>query len=55
MPEPTPPLPPGEAGLPLIGETLAFVSDGYRFIDQRLSRHGPVRRAATGPGTAAAA
>lgn len=38
------PLPPGEKGLPLLGETLAFAKNPFRFIDDRLARHGRVFR-----------
>ena len=42
--EPDLPLPPGRNGLPLLGETLAFLKDGYAFIEDRRARHGPVFR-----------
>jgi hypothetical protein len=35
------PLPPGSAGLPLVGETLAFAKNPFRFIDERLARRTP--------------
>jgi cytochrome P450 len=38
------PLPPGSAGLPLIGETLAFGSNGFRFVEERIQRYGSVFR-----------
>lgn len=38
------PQPPGSRGLPLVGETLAFLKDGFRFIEERRARHGPVFR-----------
>ncbi len=38
------PLPPGSSGLPLIGETLAFAKNPFRFIDERLTRHGRIFR-----------
>ncbi|MFL6203526.1 MAG: cytochrome P450 [Thermoanaerobaculia bacterium] len=45
--EPSParhPLPPGRSGLPLLGETLAFAKNPFRFIDERLAAHGNVFR-----------
>src|SRR5438874_11042996 len=36
----TAPLPPGRAGLPLLGETLAFAKNPFRFLDERLAAHG---------------
>ena len=38
------PRPPGSAGLPGIGETLAFVKDPFTFIQERRARHGRVFR-----------
>lgn len=38
------PLPPGHSGLPFLGETLPFLSDGYGFITARNAEHGPVFR-----------
>jgi cytochrome P450 len=38
------PLPPGSNGLPLIGETLAFVSNPFGFISERRARFGDVFR-----------
>lgn len=35
------PLPPGSFGLPLIGETIAFLSDG-KFVEKREKKYGPV-------------
>lgn len=35
------PLPPGNLGLPLIGETLSFLTDPY-FADKRVQKYGPV-------------
>lgn len=36
------PYPPGDLGLPYVGESLAFVKDPFRFLDQRFRKHGPV-------------
>jgi retinoid hydroxylase len=41
-PAPAAPLPPGSAGLPLLGETLPFLKDGFGFVASRTARHGPV-------------
>jgi cytochrome P450 len=38
------PRPPGSAGLPGLGETLAFVKDPFTFIQERRARHGRVFR-----------
>lgn len=38
------PLPPGSSGLPLLGETLAFIRNPGGFIRERRSRHGNVFR-----------
>ena len=37
-------LPPGSSGLPLLGETLAFVGDIFTFISKRTALHGHVFR-----------
>lgn len=36
------PLPPGRMGLPLVGETRAFLSDPFTFIRSRFREHGPM-------------
>jgi cytochrome P450 len=38
------PLPPGRTGAPLIGETLAFLENGFGFIEERVKRYGPIFR-----------
>jgi retinoid hydroxylase len=38
------PLPTGRRGPPLVGETLAFLKNGYAFIDTRRAVHGDVFR-----------
>ena len=38
------PLPPGQDGLPLLGETLTFARNPFRFIEERLARHGRIFR-----------
>jgi cytochrome P450 len=35
-------LPPGSLGFPLLGETLAFVSNPYRFLEHRRDRYGEI-------------
>src|SRR2546423_15615650 len=40
----TAPLPPGRGGLPLLGETLAFAKNPFRFLDERLAAHGRIFR-----------
>ena len=37
-------LPPGTDGVPLLGETLSFARNPFRFIEQRLSAHGRMFR-----------
>jgi cytochrome P450 len=37
-------IPPGSDGLPLVGETLAFAKNPFRFIEERLAAHGRVFR-----------
>jgi cytochrome P450 len=39
----TPP-PPGNDGLPLVGETLSFAKNPFRFIEERLALHGRIFR-----------
>src|SRR4051812_3382905 len=39
----TPP-PPGRNGLPLLGETLSFAKNPFRFIEERLTTHGRIFR-----------
>src|SRR5712671_3518595 len=38
------PLPPGNDGLPLVGETLSFAKNPFRFIEERLALHGRIFR-----------
>src|ERR1700716_4183334 len=38
------PQPPGSDGLPLLGETLSFAKNPFRFIEERLARHGRIFR-----------
>lgn len=42
---PSTPLPPGDPGLPFLGETLAFLGDTSRFLQERSTRRDPVFRA----------
>jgi cytochrome P450 len=37
-------LPPGSDGLPLLGETLSFAKNPFRFIEERLATHGRIFR-----------
>lgn len=37
-------LPPGRNGLPLLGETLQFAKNPFRFIEERLAAHGKIFR-----------
>jgi cytochrome P450 len=39
-----PPPPPGNDGLPLVGETLSFAKNPFGFIEERLARHGRIFR-----------
>jgi cytochrome P450 len=43
-PSPASPIPPGTNGLPLIGETLPFLKDGFGFVADRTARYGPIFR-----------
>jgi cytochrome P450 len=43
-PSTQPPPPPGAEGLPLLGETLSFAKNPFRFIEERLARHGRIFR-----------
>jgi cytochrome P450 len=38
------PLPPGQDGIPLLGETLSFAKNPFRFIEERLAAHGRIFR-----------
>ncbi|MBW4641509.1 MAG: cytochrome P450 [Goleter apudmare HA4340-LM2] len=35
-------IPPGNFGLPVLGETLAFIADPYSFVKQRYQQHGSI-------------
>ncbi len=35
-------MPPGNLGLPWLGETLAFATNGFAFVDRRVAQYGPV-------------
>jgi cytochrome P450 len=37
-------LPPGSDGIPLLGETLSFAKNPFRFIEERLAAHGRIFR-----------
>ncbi|HEX7189951.1 MAG TPA: cytochrome P450, partial [Thermoanaerobaculia bacterium] len=37
-------LPPGSDGIPLLGETLTFAKNPFRFIEERLAAHGRIFR-----------
>lgn len=39
-------LPPGSDGIPVLGETLSFVKQPFRFLEDRLAAHGRVFRTA---------
>lgn len=36
------PLPPGKTGLPLLGETLTLLKNGFAFVEAGARRHGPI-------------
>ena len=36
------PVPPGSRGLPVVGETLAFLRNPERFQAERIAKHGPI-------------
>src|SRR5437762_956182 len=36
------PLPPGETGLPLLGETLTLLKNGFAFVETGARQHGPI-------------
>ena len=38
------PLPPGQPALPLVGDTLTFLGDQYRFLARNAAKHGAVFR-----------
>jgi cytochrome P450 len=38
------PLPPGKSGLPILGETLPFLRDGFGFVEERRRKYGPIFR-----------
>src|SRR5688572_14278423 len=38
------PPPPGRNGFPLLGETLSFARNPFRFVEDRLARHGRIFR-----------
>jgi cytochrome P450 len=40
----TKPLPAGKSGLPLLGETLTFIRNGFGFVEERARRYGPIFR-----------
>ena len=37
-------LPPGSTGLPLLGETLDFMKDPFRFLERKVMAHGPISK-----------
>lgn len=38
-------LPPGSFGVPVVGQTVAFLKNGFEFIDRNVAKHGPIFRA----------
>jgi cytochrome P450 len=36
------PLPPGDTGLPVLGETLTLLKDGFAFVEAGARKHGPI-------------
>ena len=38
------PLPPGGSGLPVLGDTLTFLKDGFAFVEKGARTHGPIFR-----------
>ena len=36
------PLPPGETGLPLLGETITLLKNGFAFVEAGARKHGPI-------------
>lgn len=36
------PLPPGETGLPILGETLSMLKNGFAFVEAGARKHGPI-------------
>jgi cytochrome P450 len=42
LPAANAPLSPGSSGLPLLGETLPFLKDGFGFVASRTTLHGPI-------------
>ncbi|MEP6994305.1 MAG: hypothetical protein ABI968_07270 [Acidobacteriota bacterium] len=38
------PLPPGDTGLPILGETLTLLKNGFAFVEAGARKHGPIFR-----------